>query len=124
MDRVTGQCPQTTTFLERKESRSGIEPRSFRLPAYNALPLGQTGPLGQNGMAGIFYVLLHGVERPDTEIIVSTESSPWRRKFSRPSNRDSNPGPFDHESGAALALSYPCSPTDTQKRRAAAGFQF
>ena len=33
MDEVTGQCPQTTTFLKRKESRSGIEPRSFRLPA-------------------------------------------------------------------------------------------
>ena len=32
MDRVTGQCPQTTTFLKRKESRSGTEPRSFRLP--------------------------------------------------------------------------------------------
>ena len=30
---VTRQCPQTTTFLKRKESRSGIEPRSFRLPA-------------------------------------------------------------------------------------------
>ena len=29
-DKVTGQCPQTTTFLKRKESRSGIEPRSFR----------------------------------------------------------------------------------------------
>ena len=25
--------PQTTTFLKRKESRSGVEPRSFRLPA-------------------------------------------------------------------------------------------
>ena len=34
MDKVTRQCPQTTTFLGRKESRSGIEPRSFRLPAY------------------------------------------------------------------------------------------
>ena len=33
MDKVTGQCSQTTTFLKRKESRSGIEPRSFRLPA-------------------------------------------------------------------------------------------
>ena len=32
MDKVTGQCPQTTTFLKRKESRSGIEPRFFRLP--------------------------------------------------------------------------------------------
>ena len=27
------QCPQTTTFLKREESRSSIEPRSFRLPA-------------------------------------------------------------------------------------------
>ena len=42
MDKVTGQCPQTTTFFERKESRSGIEPKPFRLPTY-ALPLGQTG---------------------------------------------------------------------------------
>ena len=33
MDKVTGQCPQATTFLKRKESRSGIEPRSFCLPA-------------------------------------------------------------------------------------------
>ena len=32
-DKVTRQCPQTTTCLKRKESRSGIEPRSFRLPA-------------------------------------------------------------------------------------------
>ena len=32
-DKVTRPCPQTT-FLKRKESRSGIEPRSFRLPAY------------------------------------------------------------------------------------------
>ena len=25
------RCPQTTTFLKRKESRNGIEPRSFGL---------------------------------------------------------------------------------------------
>ena len=36
----------------------------------------------------------------DTEIRVSTESWPWRRKFSRRSSRDSNPQPFNHESGA------------------------
>ena len=42
-NKVTRPCPQTTTFLKRKESRSSIEPRSFRLPAYPALPLGQTG---------------------------------------------------------------------------------
>ena len=29
-DKVTRQCPQTTTFLKRKESRSGgTEPRPF-----------------------------------------------------------------------------------------------
>ena len=32
-DKVTRQCPQTTTFLKRMESRSGIEPRPFCLPA-------------------------------------------------------------------------------------------
>ena len=33
-DKVTRrQCPQTTTFMKRKESRSGIEPRPYRLPA-------------------------------------------------------------------------------------------
>ena len=32
-DKVTRQCPQTTTFLNRKESQSSIEPRSFCLPA-------------------------------------------------------------------------------------------
>ena len=36
----------------------------------------------------------------DTEIRVSTESRPWRRKFSRRSSRDSNARPFNHESGA------------------------
>ena len=28
-DKVTRQCLQTITFLKRKESRSGIEPRPF-----------------------------------------------------------------------------------------------
>ena len=32
-DNITGQCSQTTSFLKRKDSRSGIEPRSFCLPA-------------------------------------------------------------------------------------------
>ena len=32
-DKVTRQRPQTTTFLKRKENRSGIGPRSFCLPA-------------------------------------------------------------------------------------------
>ena len=33
LDKVTRQCPQTTTLLKGKESRNGIDPRSFRLPA-------------------------------------------------------------------------------------------
>ena len=32
-DKVTRLCPQTTTFLNRKESRSGIKPWSLSLPA-------------------------------------------------------------------------------------------
>ena len=32
-DKVTRQCPQTITFLKREESRSGIEPKPFCLPA-------------------------------------------------------------------------------------------
>ena len=49
----------------------------------------------------IFCVLLrsHG-GGTDTEIRTSTESRPWRRKFSRRSCRDSNPRPFSHESCA------------------------
>ena len=30
---IKTKCPQTTTFLKREESRSGIEPRIFCLPA-------------------------------------------------------------------------------------------
>ena len=40
--KVTRQCPQTTAFLERKESRSRFEPKSCTYQR-NALPLGQTG---------------------------------------------------------------------------------
>ena len=49
----------------------------------------------------------------DTEIRVSTESRPRRRKFSRHNScRESNPRPFDYESGA-LPLKYPRSPLVT-----------
>ena len=54
MDKVTGQCPQTTIFLKRKENRSRIDPRPFGLLYYlpNALPLGQTGSRGEGGGCG------------------------------------------------------------------------
>ena len=56
MDKVTRQCPQTTTFLKRKESRSGIErgPSAYQP---NALPLGQTGSL-LLAMAGYIELVL------------------------------------------------------------------
>ena len=44
----------------------------------------------------------------DTKIRVSTESRPWKRKFSRCSCRDSNPRPFNHESGALTTELSPC----------------
>ena len=33
-DKVTRQSPQILTFLKRRQNRSGIEPRPFRLPQY------------------------------------------------------------------------------------------
>ena len=48
-----------------------------------------------------------------TEIRVSTESWPWGSTFSRRSCRDSNPQPFNHESGALTTeLSPTCSHAD------------
>ena len=32
-DKVTRQCPQTTTFEEKGENRNGFEPRALCLPA-------------------------------------------------------------------------------------------
>ena len=46
---------------------------------------------------------------------VSTESRPWRRKFSRCSYRDLNPGPFSHESGA-LTTELSQSPFNSKPR--------
>ena len=51
--------------------------------------------------------------RTDTEIRVSTQSWPWRRKFSHCSCRDSNLQHFNHKSGAlttelTLLPSKPC----------------
>ena len=38
---IATRCPQTTIFLKRKESRSGVEPRSFRLPALSPFLIGR-----------------------------------------------------------------------------------
>ena len=50
----------------------------------------------------------------DTEIRVSTESRPWRRKFSHHSYRDLNQGPFSHESGSQTTE---LSPSPRHNRR-------
>ena len=52
-------------------------------------------------------LLRHHGGGTDTEIRVSTESRPWRRKFSCRSSRDSNPRPFNHESGALTTELFP-----------------
>ena len=57
----------------------------------------------------------------DTEIRVSTESRPWRRKFSRRSSRDSNPRPFNHESGA---LTTELSPPPVQNVRCKLAYSY
>ena len=59
MDKVTRQCLQTTTFLKRNESRSGIEPRSFPYQL-NALPLGQTGSQQRTAHLRQFQIFRHG----------------------------------------------------------------
>ena len=45
MDKVTRQCPQTTTFLKRKRRAEAVSNRSPSAYQPNALPLGQTGSL-------------------------------------------------------------------------------
>ena len=48
MDKVTGQCPHTTTFLKRRaEAVSNRGPSAYQP---NALPLGQTVSLLQAGI--------------------------------------------------------------------------
>ena len=41
MDKVTGQCPQATTFLKRKESRSGITITTITITIYFINPSGK-----------------------------------------------------------------------------------
>ena len=50
-DKVTRRCPQTTTFMKRRESRSENEHKPFCLPVYRltARPNGLTSGLYQEG---------------------------------------------------------------------------
>ena len=52
--------------------------------------------------------------KPDTKIRFSTESWPWRIKFSCHSCWDSNPKPLDPKS-VTLSQSHPCSPSCNHK---------
>ena len=51
-DRVTRQCPQTTTFEEKGEPPKGYRTEVLLLHQPNALPLGQTGMLPASAEAG------------------------------------------------------------------------
>ena len=51
-----------------------------------------------------------------------TEDCPWRRKFSRRSCRDSNPRPFDHESGALTTELSPLPRCWVPERKERTGF--
>ena len=51
MDKVTGQCPQTTTFLKRRaEAVSNRGPSAYQS---NTLPLGQTGSRKEYPFSGV-----------------------------------------------------------------------
>ena len=68
-DKVTRQCPQTTTLLKRKQSRSGIEPRSFRrLLAYclTARP-NRLSRVHASGSKTQILPVLHTVNRQTTQ---------------------------------------------------------
>ena len=48
MDKVTRQCPQTTTVLKKKMRAEAVLNRGPSAYQPNALPLGQTGSHGEN----------------------------------------------------------------------------
>ena len=75
MDKVTGQCPQTTTFLKTKESPSGIEPRPFRLPTYRltARPNRLTRALQPS--AEIFIDISFGYRRSAASLVMVSPQS-------------------------------------------------
>ena len=79
-----------TISLHAKPNTYGVCVFSCNLPPalLAERPGSFMGYCGNTGVEGI------------PKITVSTESWPWRRKFSRRSCRDSNPRPFNHESGA------------------------
>ena len=84
-----------------------IQSRTGRVHMYLAVTC--TCTFGK--MTGIFYELLQQHRGgTDTEMRVSTESWPWRKKFSHFSSRDSNPGLFNHESRALTTELMPTPP--------------
>ena len=65
-DKVTRQCSQTATFLKRKESRSSLEPRSFRLPAlyrHTARPNRLSISAWQSGVSHNYVVIIPSCRR-------------------------------------------------------------
>ena len=54
MDKVTGQCPQTTTFLKEKGEPKRVSNRGPSAYQPNALPLGQTGSRQPNALPPLY----------------------------------------------------------------------
>ena len=85
MDKVTRQCPQTTTFWRERGAEVESNRRlSASLPAYNALPLGQTG---SRHYVYLLTSLPHGFLSSDVRLfaklrlLLSTTICAWKRDY-------------------------------------------
>ena len=63
-DKVTRQCPWTTTFVEKGEPKQ-IRPKVPLLTHPNALPLGQTGSQGMKVEKEGDYILIATLSQPE-----------------------------------------------------------
>ena len=56
-DKVTRQCPQSTTFFEEKGQPNRNRAKTLLLTSLNVLPLGQTGSLNTHIVIPTLYVV-------------------------------------------------------------------
>jgi len=80
-DKVTRQCPQTTTFLKRKESRSGFELKSFCLPAYRLITTRPNRLTHRYLSSGDMYIIIGSIRRRPERTWTSIYTSPWTVTF-------------------------------------------
>ena len=67
-DKVTRQCPQTTTYLKRKESRSGIEPRLLLLTSVT--PYRWAKPAHEVVVDRFYTALFSGLQQTHCALVV------------------------------------------------------